>query len=143
MDRSDNHAEDYADVIANELAELEAALVGAYRYAYEGEGEPPTFDGEAFEDPQDVMHHYYEGCALSISDVVATGRSGGDVWTERRYVEVLRTYGGPNAYVRFYGDGRASVRVYWGSGEAVRRVACPMVDAELWELMDATAAVRA
>jgi hypothetical protein len=133
----DNQAEDYADVIAQELRELEAALIAAYEYTEGGDGEPPTFDGTAFNDPQDLVHHYVNYCALAISEVTNTTYYAGGSGRTRQCIEVTRTVGGPGAFVDFNGDGGATVRVYWGTHEATKHVHAPAVDTELWELMDA------
>jgi hypothetical protein len=136
MERS----QDYADALAAEVLELDAAIVAAYAYAYEGEGEPPTFDGEEWADPMDVLMHYFDALALEVLDV--TARSWGSTYAEgdRRYVEVLRTFGGPNARVRFYGDGRVEVSVHWGSDEAKAYAYAPTLDNEVQEYADAYAA---
>jgi hypothetical protein len=141
MSSDSKQAEDYADVIANEVRELEASLLAAYAYAFDGEGHGATFDGADFDDPQDIIHHYANYCALAVSEVTNTTYYAGGSTRERKSVEVTRTVGGPGAFVDFDGDGYAVVRVYWGSNEASRRVHAPTADTELWELMDALATV--
>lgn len=133
-------ASEYAEVIAAEVRELEAAL----QVIYEGYGRDEVtadFDGTTFTDPMDLVAHYVNFVALSVEDV--TARSYGEKMYEARlYVEVLRTYGGPSAYVDFRGNGTATVRVYWGSDRGRVSVHAPGVDAELWEWMDALAGIR-
>jgi hypothetical protein len=131
MDRS----QDYADVLAAEVLELEAAIQDAYQYEYEGGPNVPAFNGEQWTDSSDLLPYYFNALALDVTDVIA--RSWAARTSDRKYVEVLRTYGGPNAYVRFYGDGRVEVSVYWGSDEAVARVHAPTLDAAIWAAADA------
>ena len=94
-----------------------------------------------FSDPYEVISYYFDACALEVLDV--TSRSWGSphahAFGERRYVEVLRTFGGPNVRVRFYGNGDVRVRVHWGSDEATENVHAPRADAEVWEHADAIA----
>ena len=52
---------------------------------------------------------------------------------------MLRTYGGPNARVRFYEDGTVTVSVYWGSDEATANVYAEAAANEVWEHADAVA----
>jgi hypothetical protein len=134
-------AQEYAEVIAQEVRDLDEALAQAYRYAFDGEGDAPTFDGDTFTDPHEVISHYFDALALEVLDV--TARSWGSPYAhaygERRYVEVLRTYGGPNVRVRFYGDGTATVRAYWGTDVATVNVHAGAAGAEVWELADAIA----
>ena len=129
-------ASEYAEVIAAEVRELEAALVALIRE----DAEAADFNGVTFTDPMDALGHYVNYFALSVEDVTAR-TYGEDAYESRRSVEVLRTYGGPNAYVDFDGNGTATVRVYWGSDRGRVNVYAPLVDAELWEWMDALAAV--
>ena len=134
-------ASEYAEVIAAEVRELEAAL----QVIYEGYGRDEVsadFDGTTFTDPMDLVAHYVNFVALSVEDVSAR-TYGENAYEARRSVEVLRTYGGPSAYVDFDGNGTATVRVYWGSDRGRVTVYAPGVDAELWEWMDALAAVEA
>jgi hypothetical protein len=144
MSTDSERSQDYADVLAAEVLELDAAIVAAYAYAYEDEGEPPTFDGEVWTDPMDVLTYYFDALALEVLDVTARswGYPDGDRGT-RRYVEVLRTFGGPNARVRFYGDGRVEVSVHWGSDEAKAYAYAPTLDNEVQEYADAYAAALA
>ena len=134
-------AQEYAEVIAQEVRDLDDAIAQAYHYAFDGEGEPPTFDGDTFTDPYEVISHYFDACALEVLDV--TARSWGSPYAhaygDRRYVEVLRTFGGPNARVRFYGNGNVRVRVHCGSDEATENVHAPRADAEVHEHADAIA----
>jgi hypothetical protein len=141
MNTDMERSQDYADALAAEVTELEVALQDAYQYEYEGRPNVPVFDGEQWTDPMDLLGYYFNALALDVRDV--TVRSWGSGESTRKYVEVLRTYGGPNAYVRFYGDGRVEVSVFWGSDEAVSRVHAPTLDAQVWEHADAYAAVEA
>lgn len=129
-------AQEYAEVIAQEVRELEAALVALIRDG----AEAADFDGTTFTDPMDALAHYVNFVALSVEDVSAR-TYGEDAYETRRSVEVLRTYGGPSAYVDFDGNGTATVRVYWGSDRGRVSVYAPVADAELWEWMDALAYV--
>ena len=130
----ENEAQEYADVIADELRELEAALEALL----DEDAEAADFDGVTFTDAMDVLHHYWNFCALSVEDV--TNVTYGDhARRERRYVEVARTVGGPGCYVRFYGNGNASVRAYWGTSRGRTDVHVPYADTELQEWMDALA----
>ena len=131
-------AQEYAEVIAAEVMELEAALVALIRE----DAEAADFDGTTFADPMDALAHYVNFVALSVEDVSAR-TYGENAYEARRSVEVLRTYGGPNAYVDFDGNGTATVRVYWGSDRGTYYVSAPLADAELWEWMDALAGVEA
>ena len=137
MSTDSERSQDYADVLAAEVLELDAAIVDAYAYTYNGVGEPPTFDGEVFADPMDLLAHYFDVLALEVLDIMA--RSWGSTYGvgDRRYVEVLRTFGGPNARVRFYGDGRVVVSVHWGSDEAKAYAYAPTLDNEVQEYADA------
>ena len=137
MENSRTQAEDYAAVIAAEVMELEAALIAAYAYTEGDDSEPPTFDGTVFDDPQDLIHHYVNYCALAVSEVTNTTYYAGGSGRTRQSIEVTRTVGGPGAFVDFNGDCGATVRVYWGSQEATKHIDAPAVDTELWELMDA------
>jgi hypothetical protein len=130
-------AKEYAEVIAQEVRDLDDAIAQAYHYAFDGEGEPPTFDGDTFADPYEVISYYFDACALEVLDVTARSWASLHQPTDRRYVEVLRTFGGPNARVRFYGNGDVRVRVNWGSDEATENVHAPRADAEVWEHADA------
>ena len=132
-------AQEYAEVIAQEVRELDEALAQAYRYAFDGEGQPPTFDGDTFSDPYEVISHYLDTCALEVLDVTARswGSPHAHAYGDRRYVEVLRTFGGPNARVRFYENGSVRVRVHWGSDEATENVHASWAVTEVWEHADA------
>jgi len=132
-------AQEYAEVIAQEVRDLEEALAEAYRYAFDGEGEPPTFDGDTFTDPYEVITYYFDACALEVLDVTARSWTALHRPGERRYVEVLRTFGGPNCRVYFEEVANVTVRVYWGSDEGVARVFAPRAVAEVWEHADAIA----
>lgn len=126
-----NDAQDYAELIAAEVQELDDALAFLI-----GDDDAATFDGETFTDPMDVLHHYVEAVALSVAQVMER-TYGEDAREDVRAVEVTRTIGGPNAFVTFRGDGYADVRAYWGSDRGTITVHAPYADAELWELMDA------
>lgn len=132
-------AQEYAEVIAQEVRELEAALVRIYE-GYGREDVSADFDGTTFTDPMDLVAHYVNFVALSVEDVSAR-TYGEHAYEARRFVEVLRTYGGPSAYVDFDGNGTATVRVYSGRDRGRVSVHAPAVDGELWEWMDALAAV--
>lgn len=145
-----SNAQEYAQVIAQEVADLNNALTAAYRYEDEGEGDAPTFDGATFANPFELISYYFDACALEVLDVTATR------WTvdapsavrfaspsDRRYVEVLRTFGGPNVRVRFEGDNFVTVRVHWGSDEASERVYAPTAVAEVWQHADAVSGAYA
>jgi hypothetical protein len=134
-------AQEYAEVIAAEVRELEAALVRIYE-GYGSDEVAVEFDGATFTDPMDLLAHYVNFCALSVEDVSAR-TYGENAYQARRSVEVLRTYGGPSAYVDYDGNGTATVRVYWGSDRGRVSVDAPAVDAELWEWMDALAGMEA
>ena len=131
-------AQEYAEVIAAEVRELEAALVALIRE----DAEAADFDGTTFSDPMDALAHYVNFVALSVEDVSAR-TYGENAYEARRSVEVLRTYGGPSAYVDFDGNGTATVRVYSGRDRGTYYVSAPLADAELWEWMDALAGVEA
>jgi hypothetical protein len=133
-----SHASDYAQVIAQEVTDLDVALSDARRYEC-GDGEAPVFDSDTFEDATEVMHYYVNTCALEVVDVTARSWATYERYGDRRYVEVLRTLGGPNAYVRFYENGVVRVRVYWGTDEATRNVYAPLAAEHLWALADVLA----
>jgi len=134
-----SNAQEYADAIAQEVADLNNALAAADRYAYEGEGDAPNFDGTAFADPFELISYYFDACALEVLDVTARSWASRSNVGDRRYVEVLRTFGGPNVRVYFKADEFVTVRAYWGSDEGVARVFAPRAVAEVWEHADAIA----
>lgn len=132
-----NEAQQYAEVIADELRELEAALE-----AFIDDGADfAVFDGTTFEDVSEVVGHYVNFCALAVEDVTAA-TYGADAYVQRRAVEVTRTVGGPGCFVTFNGDGTAVVRAFWGTDRGRVTVRAEYADAELWELMDALAACQ-
>lgn len=132
-----NEAQRYAEVIADELRELEAALE-----AFIDDGaDSAEFDGTTFEDVNEVVAHYVNFCALAVEDVTAA-TYGADAYAQRRAVEVTRTVGGPGCFVTFNGDGTAVVRANWGTDRGRVRLRAEYADAELWELMDALAAFK-
>ena len=143
MGSDSTQAQEYADVIAQELRELEAALIAARAYVEAEADEAPYFDGVTFADADEVIGHYVNYLALEVSEVTRTSYYAGGSTRVRSFVEVTRTVGGPGAFVDFDGRGFATVRVYWGSQEAQRGVLAPNVDTELWELMDALSGVAA
>ena len=130
------YADEYAEVIANEVRELEAALAALL----EAGADAADFDGVTFTDAMDVMHHYVTYLALSVEDVTAR-TYGEDAYEARRSVEVLRTYGGPGAWIDFRGNGYAVVYAVSGRDRARVEVYAPLADTELWEWMDAFAYV--
>lgn len=131
----DTEAQEYADVIADELRELEAALEALL----DDDADTADFDGVTFSDAMDVVAHYLNYCALSVEDVSETSYASGERSVTRRAVEVTRTVGGPGCYVKFYGNGNATVRAYWGTGRGRTNVYVPYADAQVWEWMDAVA----
>jgi hypothetical protein len=135
----EKEAQDYAEVIAEEVRELEAALEALL----DDGADEADFDGVTFTDAFDVIAYYLDACALSVADVTETSYASGTRSVTRRAVEVTRTVGGPGCYVTFDGNGTATVRVYLGSDRGRVSVYAPGVDAELWEWMDALAGVEA
>jgi hypothetical protein len=123
------------------VRELDACISQAYAFAYGDASEPPVFDGDTFSEPTEVIDYYLGTLALEVLDVTARSWSSpyAHAYGERRYVEVLRTYGGPNARVRFYEDGTVTVSVYWGSDEATANVYAEAAANEVWEHADAVA----
>jgi len=89
------------------------------------------------------MDYYFNFCALEVLDVTARSWASGERYGERRYVEVLRTFGGPNVRVRFYANGDVRVRAHWGSDEATENVYTPLLADEVWSLADALAGAYA
>jgi len=134
-------SQDYADVLAAEVIALDEAIRAGYAYAYEGGTAPPVFDEVEWSEPTEVIDHYLGTLALEVLDVTARSWSSpyAHAYGERRYVEVLRTYGGPNARVRFHEDGTVTVSVYWGSDEATANVYAEAAANEVWEHADAVA----
>ena len=129
----EKEAQEYADVIAAEIMELEAALEALL----DDDAEAADFDGSTFTDAYDVIAYYLDACALSVEDVTVTSYSSGTTSATRRSVEVTRTVGGPGWVVIFDGKGRAEVRAYWGTGTGIAHVYAPYADGELWECVDA------
>jgi len=132
-------AQEYADAIAQEVADLNNALTTADRYCYGGEGDAPTFDGTAFSDPFELISYYFDACALEVLDVTARSWASRSSVGERRFVEVLRTFGGPNVRVYFKADDFVTVRAHWGTDEGVARVLAPRAVQEVWAHADAVA----
>ena len=137
MENDTEQAQGYADVIAQEVSELEAALIAVGAYVNSEADEAPQFDGQAFEDTSDVISYFANFLALEISELTRVSYYAGGSTRVRSSVEITRTLGGPAAFVRFDGEGSAAIRVYWGTREATRTVYAPNLDAELWALMDA------
>jgi hypothetical protein len=129
----EKEAQEYADVIAAEVMELEAALEALL----DEDAEAADFDGVTFTDAYDVIAYYLDACALSVEDVTVTSFASGTTTVTRRSVEVTRTVGGPGCVVIFDGNGRAEVRAYWGTGTGIAYAYAPYADGELWEALDA------
>ena len=132
-----NEAQRYAEVIADEVRELEAALEALI----DDDAETADFDETTFEDVSELIAHYVNFCALAVEDVSAA-TYGADAYVQRRAVEVTRTVGGPGCFVTFNGNGTAEVRAYWGTDRGRVTVRAEYADAELWELMDALSTVH-
>ena len=137
MENDTEQAQEYADVIAQEISELEAALIAVGAYVNAEADEAPEFDGQTFEDTSDLISYFANFLALEISELTRVSYYAGVGTRVRSSVEITRTLGGPAAFVTFDGEGFAAIRVRWGAGEATRTVYAPNLDTELWELMDA------
>jgi hypothetical protein len=140
MSTDNERTEDYAEGIAVEVRELEAALTAAFAYAEDGEGDAPTFDGEQWTDPGELLSYYLDVLALEVLDITARSWASSDVHGYLLYVEVLRTFGGPNVRIRIYEGGDVTVRAFWGSSEATRNAYAPTFAAEVWGHAEANAA---
>jgi len=105
------HARDYAEAIAEELAELERGYV----------------DGERYPDVWEAVHAWADTCALDVEYTLSVAGGGATA------VEITRTIGGPGCWIACTGDGTVTVRAVWGTGEWRRTVDAEHVDAWAWE----------
>lgn len=83
----------------------------------------------------DAISAWLDSYALEVT-VHATRTLGSDVWDTAR-VEVLRTFGGPNARISVdSSSGYARISVAWGSESVEGTVHAPGLAYYLWDLSD-------
>ena len=144
LTESNKNAHQYCHTIADELLVLEKLLSGGVLFDENLEDDQRELWVELAEEAGEEPSRYCPALMDYVSrhclGFVTLGKSSS---SHGAGVRLLRTYGGPNAFIEYRGDGsNVSVEVYWGREFVSAQLVVPNVAKTLGELANLAANSR-